>query len=233
MTHAPARPLTAAIIPARGGSKGVPRKNARPLAGLPLVAYSIRAALACPQVDRVLVSTDDEEIAAIAVEHGAEVPFLRPAALAGDAAPPQPAVLHMLDGLARQGWRPGIHLTLLPTHPFRTPALLAALVDLCLEGRTHAVTVRAVPGGAGRYVLPPGGGAPARPLDLPDGAPLWRHYGLGEAHLDCAPASALAYLPVSDPVALIDIDTPEDWRLAEAVVREGLFDFGLEAPCPA
>ena len=78
MTHAPARPLTAAIIPARGGSKGVPRKNARPLAGLPLVAYSIRAALACPQVDRVLVSTDDEEIAAIAVEHGAEVPFLRP-----------------------------------------------------------------------------------------------------------------------------------------------------------
>ena len=73
-----------AIVPARGGSKSIPRKNIRPLAGVPLLSYSIAAGLTAKLVDRVIVSTDDEEIAAIARREGADVPFLRPASLAGD-----------------------------------------------------------------------------------------------------------------------------------------------------
>jgi len=76
-----------ALIPARGGSKGIPRKNIRPFAGYPLIAWSIAAAKQSSLVPRVIVSTDDEEIAAVAREWGAETPFLRPAELAQDIIP--------------------------------------------------------------------------------------------------------------------------------------------------
>jgi len=79
-----------AIVPARGGSKSIPRKNVRPLCGVPLIAYSIEAGLAARSVDRVIVSTDDEAIADISRGYGAEVPFLRPAALAQDDTPDLP-----------------------------------------------------------------------------------------------------------------------------------------------
>lgn len=79
------KPNCVAFIFARGGSKGVPRKNVRNLGGLPLIAYSIQVAQVCSSISRVVVSTDDEEIAAVAREYGAEVPFIRPAGLASDA----------------------------------------------------------------------------------------------------------------------------------------------------
>lgn len=75
-----------AIIPARGGSKGLPGKNVRPLNGKPLIAYAIEEALTAKHIDRVIISTDDEEIARVAVEYGAELPFMRPAELASDTA---------------------------------------------------------------------------------------------------------------------------------------------------
>ena len=81
-----------AIIPARGGSKRIPRKNIRPFAGQPLIAYSIKAARECGLFDHVIVSTDDEEIAAIARQHGAETPFVRPAELANDHATTVPVI---------------------------------------------------------------------------------------------------------------------------------------------
>jgi CMP-N-acetylneuraminic acid synthetase len=90
-----------AIIPARGGSKGVPRKNIRSLAGRPLIDYAIKAALASRHVDRVLVSTEDAEIAAIARTCGADVPFMRPASLATDTVPNGAACLHAIDVIAR------------------------------------------------------------------------------------------------------------------------------------
>ena len=86
-----------AIIPARGGSKGLPGKNSRLLHGLPLVAWPIQAALNARWIDRVVVTTDDEQIAAIAKANGADVPFLRPAHLAEDASPSSDAILHALD----------------------------------------------------------------------------------------------------------------------------------------
>jgi N-acylneuraminate cytidylyltransferase len=85
-----------AIIPARGGSKRIPRKNIRPFAGKPMIAWSIEVALASGAFDEVIVSTDDEEIAAIATAHGASVPFLRPAELSGDTAAFMPVIRHAL-----------------------------------------------------------------------------------------------------------------------------------------
>ena len=88
-----------ALIPARGGSKGIPRKNIREFAGAPLIAYSIAAGLRANTVTRVIVSTDDEEIAEVARAWGAEVPFLRPAELANDETPDYPVFCQALEWL--------------------------------------------------------------------------------------------------------------------------------------
>jgi len=98
-----------AIVPARGGSKSIPRKNIRFFAGHPLIAYSIAAGLAAETVTRVIVSTDDEEIAAVARQYGAEVPFLRPAELSWDDTPDLPVFQHALTWLAEHdSYRPEI-----------------------------------------------------------------------------------------------------------------------------
>src|SRR5512143_1452235 len=91
-----------AIIPARGGSKGIPRKNIRDFAGYPLIAYSIAAGLQAKSVTRVVVSTDDQEIAAVARQWGAETPFLRPAEYAQDSSTDLPLFQHSLKWLAER-----------------------------------------------------------------------------------------------------------------------------------
>lgn len=90
-----------AVIPCRGGSKGLPGKNIRKLAGLPLVAHSIRFANSCPEIARLIVSTDNEEIANVAREHGGEAPFLRPRELAQDETPMWPVLQHALGEMER------------------------------------------------------------------------------------------------------------------------------------
>ncbi len=133
-----------ALIPARGGSKGIPRKNIRPFAGHPLIAYSIAAGLQAETVDRVVVSTDDEEIARIAREYGAEVPFLRPAHLALDDTPDYPVFRHALEWLERhEGYRPDVVVQLRPTSPLRPRDLVDRGVRLLLE-HPEADSVRAV-----------------------------------------------------------------------------------------
>lgn len=106
-----------ALIPARAGSKGLPGKNIRPLHGKPLLAWPIAAAKASRYVDKVVVSTDSAEFADIALEHGAEVPTLRPPEFAADASPSSAAVIHMLDHLAAQGEVFDYLLLLEPTSP--------------------------------------------------------------------------------------------------------------------
>jgi|TARA_B100000315_G_scaffold165189_1_gene153832 CMP-N-acetylneuraminic acid synthetase len=95
----PNRPKTVAIVPARGGSKGILRKNLVNLNGKPLIAYAIEAGLTCKEVDRVIVSTDDPEIAKVALKYGAEVPFRRPQELAQDDTPDRPVFLHLIEWL--------------------------------------------------------------------------------------------------------------------------------------
>lgn len=109
-----------AIIPARGESKSIPRKNIKLLAGKPLIVYTIETALKCKLLDRVIVSTDDEEIAAISKKHGAEVPFIRPRELALDATPMLHVLQHAVSYIERNG-KSHIDIVVLlqPTAPFR------------------------------------------------------------------------------------------------------------------
>src|SRR5262249_41989321 len=128
---------TVAIVPARGGSKSIPRKNIRPLGGAPLIAYSIEAGLRARLVDRVIVSTDDEDIAAVARAWGADVPFLRPAALAGDNTPDLPVFQHAIGWLeANAGGVPEIVVQLRPTSPLRPPDCVDAAIDLLRRDET-------------------------------------------------------------------------------------------------
>lgn len=117
-----------AIIPARGGSKGIPRKNIRPLAGKPLVAYSIASSLDASLIDRTIVSTDDEEIAHVARQYGAEV-VMRPSELATDKAITELAMMHAVEQLERDGWAVDIVVLLQPTSPLRP----GNVVDKCIE----------------------------------------------------------------------------------------------------
>lgn len=119
----------AAIIPARGGSKGILRKNLREVAGQPLLAWTIAAVAAATRPMRAVVSTDDEEIAAVARTLGAEVPCLRPAELSGDEAPSEDALLHALDTLEGGADIEAV-VMLQPTSPLRLPGTLDAAIDL-------------------------------------------------------------------------------------------------------
>src|SRR2546427_2195706 len=107
------------VIPARGGSKGLPRKNVRPMLGKPLIAWTVTQAAKSNYLDRVIVSTDDDEIAAIARAHGADIPFIRPAELARDDSPVADAVVHALTTLKNAGDSYGFVALLEPTSPMR------------------------------------------------------------------------------------------------------------------
>ncbi|WP_404392463.1 cytidylyltransferase domain-containing protein [Humibacillus xanthopallidus] len=114
-----------AVIPARGGSKGLPGKNVRELFGLPLIVHSVRAAAMTPAVTRCIVSTDSEHIANVARHNGADVPFLRPTELSGDHSPMAPVVRHALEYVEREEGLPYDAVLLLdPTSPARVPAQL-------------------------------------------------------------------------------------------------------------
>ena len=120
-----------AIIPARGGSKGIPGKNLRPLAGYPLIAYSIAAAKLSGRINRAIVSTDSEEIAETARRFGAETPFLRPAALAGDSSGDAEFMRHALDWFKeKEGAVPQYLAHLRPTTPLRDPKLMDDAIEL-------------------------------------------------------------------------------------------------------
>jgi CMP-N-acetylneuraminic acid synthetase len=132
-----------AVVPARGGSKGIPRKNLQLLGGKPLVAHAVATGLAARLVDRVVCTTDDSEIAEVARAAGAEVPFLRPAELARDSSEDWPVFMHALEWLDRQdGYRPDLIVNLRPTSPLRTPRHVDDAIRLLLE--TGADSVKAV-----------------------------------------------------------------------------------------
>jgi CMP-N,N'-diacetyllegionaminic acid synthase len=154
------------IVPARGGSKGIPRKNLALLDGRPLIAWTIRSALESGVFERLIVSTDDYEIAEVARREGADVPFFRPAEFAGDVAPAIGVIRHALDAL-------GLPLSdssssvayLQPTSPFRTVAQLREAVELFKKQQPDTlVSVQQVP-----HNMVPG----AQMVPLGEGRPLW------------------------------------------------------------
>ena len=120
-----------AIIPARGGSKGLPGKNVRPLNGKPLIAYAVEEALKAKHIDRVIISTDDEEIARVAVEYGAELPFMRPAELASDTAMAIDNYIYTIGRLEEEDGKPiDAFVVLQPTSPLRIAEDIDGAIEL-------------------------------------------------------------------------------------------------------
>jgi CMP-N,N'-diacetyllegionaminic acid synthase len=138
------RPEILALIPARGGSKSIPRKNILPLAGKPLIAYSIEQARAARHITRVIVSTDDEEIGRVAREHGAEVPFMRPAEFARDLSPDIDVFRHTLTWLRdHETYVPELVVHLRPTGPVRRVELIDEAIERMLA-HSEADSLRSI-----------------------------------------------------------------------------------------
>ncbi|HYP45057.1 MAG TPA: acylneuraminate cytidylyltransferase [Propionibacteriaceae bacterium] len=234
MSCATGHPRTVAIIPARGGSKGVPGKNLRPVDGVPLVVRAIRSCLAAESVDAVYVSTDDRDIAAAARKAGSEV-IWRPAALADDLASSEAALLHGLEELAEQGLEPSVLLFVQCTSPFLDPADLDTGVRLVLEAQADsAFSAVATYEFLWRDVDPtsaPGAGAvagvnhdaavrPRRQDRRPDFRETGGFYALAVPGFRASKHrffGRTAVVPVSE-LTTLEVDTPADLLLAEALV---------------
>lgn len=224
------RPRVLAIIPARGGSKGLPRKNIMDLCGKPLIAYSIEVAVNAASIDRVIVSTEDEEIASIAESYGAEVPFLRPKEFAQDHSSIGDAIQWTIQMLNDQGDYPDILVTLYPTHPFRSVRLVECLIEKLQQGFDRVDTVKSIDLGNTRLFTQ---NHRQRLIPLTDQnvkigngtiKKYFRPYGL--FHGMQLGGKTDRYLHVIDnPVSLIDIDTFVDFQMAEAVVKNNWYDF--------
>ena len=118
------------LIPARGGSKGIPRKNLKVVAGLPLIAHTIRFALSCPQFTKIIVSTDDPDIAKVAQNFGADVPFIRPAEISGDQSPMVDVVSHAVKEIDNLNTNESCVVLLDPTSPVRTQETLKVALGI-------------------------------------------------------------------------------------------------------
>src|SRR3989344_3893142 len=136
------------VITARGGSKGIPGKNIKPLLGKPLIAYTIEAAQESGVFDRIILSTDDPAIAEVAKKYGCEVPFIRPKELAEDNAQHLPVMRHAIQWLKEhEGYEPDYTMILFPTCPFRQPEHIREAVDIILKtGADSVLGVSRVPG---------------------------------------------------------------------------------------
>src|SRR3989338_10531149 len=126
-----------AIIPARGGSKSIPRKNLKLLAGKPLLSYPIELAKSVPEIDRIIVSTEDEEIASVAKRYGAEVPFIRPNELAQDETPTLPVLQHCVNFLEKtENYKPDVIIHLFATNPFLTKENVQKALQMLAQDET-------------------------------------------------------------------------------------------------
>lgn len=221
-----------ALIPARGGSKRIPRKCVREFAGLPMVAHPIRIAREAGVFDRIVVSTDDPEIAQIAIDHGAEVPFQRPVELADDHTPIVEVVRHAIRSLQESGENVEYLCRIFATAALLSPEDLVCGYDHMRNGARFAMGVKAFPHPLERAIrldssgqvkmLQPGHFA-SRTQDLPEtfydpGQFCW---GTPESFLSGTPpllseGTAGVVLP---PYRGLDIDTDDEWRLAEAVFQ--------------
>jgi YrbI family 3-deoxy-D-manno-octulosonate 8-phosphate phosphatase len=227
-----------ALIPARGGSKSILRKNLKLLGGFPLIAYSIAAGLQAECRPRVVVSTDDEEIAAIAREYGAEVPFMRPTEFAQDTTLDLPVFQNALRWLAEhEGWWPDLVVQLRPTSPFRPAGMVDEAVRI-LQAHPDATSVRGiVPSGQNPHKMwRADGDGPMAPLlntNIPEAynqprqklPPTYWQTG----HIDTirpkiilggSMSGPVIYPLHIDPAYTVDLDTLLDWDRAEWRLRD-------------
>ena len=233
------KPYIVAIIPARGGSKSIPRKNIRTLNEHPLIAYSIAAGQASKHVDRVLVSTDDEAVAAVALRYKAEVPFLRPSELAQDQTTDLPVFLHALEWMkSHEGAMPDIVVQLRPTSPFRPRDCVDGAIETLLRDN-QADSVRGVtPSGQNPYKMWRLDGSLMKPLLETDFAEPYNmlRQALPETYwqtghvevirtrtlVDQGSMTGNHIAPyVIDPAYALDLDTLVQWRYAEFMMTHG------------
>ena len=228
------------LIPARGGSKSIPRKNIRNFAGYPLIAYSIAAGLAAESISRLVVSTDDDEIAEVALHYGAEVPFVRPDEFSQDHTPDLPVFQHAIQWLKEnQGYQPEVIVQLRPTSPLRRVSHIDQAVNQ-LVSRPDADSIRTVctpfqnpykmwqigPNGFMQALLNTG---EPEPYNLPRQVLPEIYWQTG--YVDAAWTGTIMgknsmtgdrILPlVIDASEWIDIDSSSDWRRAELLLESG------------
>lgn len=227
MTH---RPLY--IIPARGGSKGIPHKNIKPLAGRPLIAYSIDVARElCPEQNRIILSTDDPEIADTARGLGLTVDYMRPADLATDSSGSREVMLDAMDWADARGIAYDCVVLLQPTSPLRTATDVRAALELYTPQVDMVVSVEAAAcnpyyncfetDADGFLHISKGDGLLTRRQDAP---PAWTYNGavyvINPQSLRAMPMGSFGRR-VPSPMAAersIDLDTPRDWAVAEAIM---------------
>jgi len=225
-----------ALICARGGSKGLPGKNIRPLAGVPLIAWSIRQARVVPRIGRVIVSTDSEEIAAVARAAGAEVPFMRPAELAQDHSPERGVWRHALEYLkAADGAYPDALIVVPATAPLRLPQDLERCLDEFAQGGADTVITVAEPhrnpyfnmvktraDGCVELVIAPAEGVLTRRQDAPDvyDVTTVAYVTHPEFVMRADNIFAGRVRAVQIPVErAVDIDTLMDFKVAECLLQ--------------
>jgi YrbI family 3-deoxy-D-manno-octulosonate 8-phosphate phosphatase len=239
-----------ALIPARGGSKSIPRKNIKPLAGYPLVAYSIAAALQAKCVTRTIVSTDDEEIAAVARQYGAETPFLRPAEIAQDQTTDLPVFQHALAWLAEnEAYVPDIIVQLRPTSPIRPPDCVDQAVKILIEHPGTDSVRGVVPSGQNPFKMwrideegkmNPLLSVPGiqEPFNAPRQALPATYWQTG--HIDAiwtktvneqkSLSGKVIFPLILDSRYTIDIDTLKDWQRAESMIFQRELSFVEPGP---
>jgi CMP-N-acetylneuraminic acid synthetase len=225
------------LVLARGGSKGVPRKNIRQLAGQPLLAYTAQAARAATRLTRLVLSTDDPEIAAIGQRWALDVPFMRPADLATDDTPSLPVVQHAVRWLEAHGERFDAICQLQPTSPFRAPGEIDACIELLEERAADAaMTVAQVPDEYNPHWVYFQGLDGTLRLSTGDASPLPRRQALPAAYHRDGSVYVTRRDVIMDQDSLygsrviglvmnggdrVNIDRPEDFAQAEAILRRG------------
>lgn len=224
--------MNIAIIPARGGSKRIPRKNIKRFVGKPMIAYAVEAARSCDAIERVVVSTDDEEIADISRELGAELPFDRPAALADDLTPTVAVVAHAIEACRKQGWSVRNICCIYPAVPFLlTDDLMRAFTLLeSLQSNDFVFPIAEFPAVIQRALRRQSDGR-VEPFDrqhvstrTQDLEPVYFdagqfYWGAAETWLSGLDIHTHGRSIVLPGWRAIDIDTPEDWDRAELIYR--------------
>jgi pseudaminic acid cytidylyltransferase len=226
--------MNVAIIPARGGSKRIPRKNIKPFCGKPMVAHAIENALASKFVDKVVVSTDDQEIADVAVQYGADVPFLRPNELADDYTGTSPVVRHAIETLLDSGWDIEYCACVYATSPLLTTSLINSCYEKLLnsEDTDYVFTAARFSFPIQRAILQTESGG-VKPFDnfgitqrSQDLEPAYHdagqlYWGHHSTWLDTSKRifGANSKMVVMPDHLVQDIDTPEDWERAELLYK--------------
>lgn len=241
--QATAKTHSVAIIPARGGSKRIRRKNMRDFNGKPMIAYSIEAALQSGVFDQVIVSTNDDEIANTAKQYGADIPFMRPESLSDDLTGTGPVIIHTIDFLKQQGITPDFVCCLYATVPMLKPRYIREGLELLQNNPERdfafSVTEHRYPVQRSFY-LREGVVTPLQPECLPmrsqDLESVYHdagqfYWGKTESFVNNVPLFSAHALPIVLPHYLVqDVDTMDDWRRAEAMYR-AFKELGEEGLC--